>query len=90
MPPHRDLATDLWAEISTLRVPSREPSPKPQPRQFPKMASKMFTPGLRALSHASATAARSARSFQTTSRLADAVAAAPLPARKPVGAFRGG
>ncbi|KAJ1331243.1 hypothetical protein MN608_04702 [Microdochium nivale] len=36
-------------------------------------------------------AAPAARSFHTSARLlADGIAAAPLPARKPVGAFRGG
>jgi len=53
------------------------------------MASRLFTPGLRALGNASQVM-RATRSFQTTARLGDAVAAAPLPARKPVGAFRGG
>ncbi|KAF4851225.1 hypothetical protein CGCSCA4_v003615 [Colletotrichum siamense] len=43
----------------------------------------------RALPRASGLPIRAARSFQTSSALRDA-AAAPLPARKPVGAFRGG
>ncbi|CCF44925.1 hypothetical protein CH063_14172, partial [Colletotrichum higginsianum] len=43
----------------------------------------------RAIPRASGLPLRAARSFQTSSPLRDAVAA-PLPARKPVGAFRGG
>jgi hypothetical protein len=51
------------------------------------MASRLLLPGIRAASPPSAPL-RIARSFQTSSRrLAEA---APLPARKPVGAFRGG
>ncbi|PMD17962.1 hypothetical protein NA56DRAFT_630783 [Hyaloscypha hepaticicola] len=52
------------------------------------MASRIFSPAMRAVA-SPVTALRAARSFQTSSRrLADAVA--PLPVRKPVGAFRGG
>ncbi|KAI8258426.1 hypothetical protein K4K58_003312 [Colletotrichum sp. SAR11_239] len=50
------------------------------------MSSRIFS---RALPRASGLPIRAARSFQTSSVLRDA-AAAPLPARKPVGAFRGG
>ncbi|KAF6810310.1 hypothetical protein CSOJ01_06381 [Colletotrichum sojae] len=50
------------------------------------MASRVLA---RALPRASGLPIRSARSFQTSAPLRDAVAA-PLPARKPVGAFRGG
>ncbi len=54
------------------------------------MASRTFAPGMRTLSNASF-ALRATRNFQTSSRrLIDATAAAPLPARKPIGAFRGG
>jgi hypothetical protein len=51
------------------------------------MASRILAPAMRATTIPSASF-RTARSFQTSSRrLAEAV---PLPARKPVGAFRGG
>ncbi|PSS23141.1 hypothetical protein M430DRAFT_33714 [Amorphotheca resinae ATCC 22711] len=51
------------------------------------MASRLLSPAMRAVCSPSAPL-RATRSFQTSSRrLADA---APLPARKPVGAFRGG
>lgn len=51
------------------------------------MAARILSPAIRAIS--SSAALRTTRSFQTSSqRLADAAAA--LPARKPVGAFRGG
>ncbi|KAL8388481.1 hypothetical protein RB595_009214 [Gaeumannomyces hyphopodioides] len=52
------------------------------------MSSRIFSPSARALAQASA-AFRSGRTFQTTSRRFDA-GAVSLPARKPVGAFRGG
>jgi hypothetical protein len=52
------------------------------------MASRILSPAMRAVASPS-TAFWAARSFQTSSRrLADV--AAPLPVRKPVGAFRGG
>ncbi|RFU36057.1 hypothetical protein B7463_g259, partial [Scytalidium lignicola] len=51
------------------------------------MASRLLSPAMRAMSSPNVSL-RTARSFQTSSRLADA--AASLPARKPVGAFRGG
>ncbi|OLN88569.1 hypothetical protein CCHL11_01672 [Colletotrichum chlorophyti] len=50
------------------------------------MASRILT---RAIPRASGLPLRTTRSFQTSSPLREAVAA-PLPARKPVGAFRGG
>ncbi|KAK3341522.1 hypothetical protein B0T25DRAFT_573890 [Lasiosphaeria hispida] len=50
------------------------------------MASRILSTGARAV----APAFRSVRNFQTSAARLDAVAAAPLPARKPVGALRGG
>ncbi|KAJ9157744.1 hypothetical protein NKR23_g640 [Pleurostoma richardsiae] len=52
------------------------------------MASRLVSSGARALSTPLSAAAT--RSFQTSARLLDAAPAAPLPARKPMGAFRGG
>jgi len=54
------------------------------------MASRILTSGLRTLPSASAPAARASRSFQSSARVLDALAAPALPVRKPVGAFRGG
>ncbi|TLS26164.1 hypothetical protein PpBr36_05250 [Pyricularia pennisetigena] len=50
------------------------------------MSSRLFSTGARVLGRTSPLA----RSFQTTTRRFDAVSNATLPARKPVGAFRGG
>ncbi|KAK0618335.1 hypothetical protein B0T17DRAFT_333944 [Bombardia bombarda] len=53
------------------------------------MSSRIISAGLRALPVRSA--ATATRTFQTSAqRLNTVAAAAPLPARKPVGAFRGG
>ncbi|RKU46184.1 hypothetical protein DL546_008560 [Coniochaeta pulveracea] len=51
------------------------------------MSSRILSTGARALFHS----ARAVRSFQTSARRLDAAVASPvLPARKPMGAFRGG
>ncbi|KAK0733469.1 hypothetical protein B0T26DRAFT_21999 [Lasiosphaeria miniovina] len=54
------------------------------------MNSQILLTGARALSSATLRSAAAARTFQTSAARLDTVAAAPIPARKPVGAFRGG
>ncbi|KAK0514844.1 hypothetical protein JMJ35_002223 [Cladonia borealis] len=55
------------------------------------MASRILAPSMRALQQtASMAPLRSSRTFQSSSRLLDASSVAAAPARKPVGAFRGG
>lgn len=49
------------------------------------MASRLLSTGARAIFSAAP-----ARSFQTSAARLDAVAAVPLPARRPIGALRGG
>ncbi|KAB5580033.1 hypothetical protein GE09DRAFT_1080642 [Coniochaeta sp. 2T2.1] len=51
------------------------------------MSSRLFSIGARSLLRSGPSAARA---FQTSARRCEAVAAPVLPARKPVGAFRGG
>ncbi|KAK1769622.1 hypothetical protein QBC33DRAFT_531390 [Phialemonium atrogriseum] len=79
--------------IAVVRDPPRQLTrqDKTIPRQTTAvaMASRILSSGARALT-SGMPAVRMTRNFQTSARRLDAVAASPLPARKPVGAFRGG
>lgn len=87
--PHTHTHTHAHTQRDTVHKASRRSS-QPTTQPIAKMASRIFSSGARALVSKSLATSGTRRTFQSSAPRLYADAAAALPARKPMGAFRGG